>query len=278
MIRSSSGRGLLFVTNKLADGPWFGRWGVNYIYGSSGVLRALETIGLVEGCRLPGRGQLAALGAKSRWRLRRIDSFLLRSCAQRKREEHGLADGLGRDRLARGRPGRRILPLSGQLHGWWRTKTKTAHGTKRNLPAPVSLRVLFEISPISKRLPTLRAWRAMTICARDGAGSSACRFLPEELQNSQRNTDVSNASFPGCKSPLRRFATGSSPFVATNAACSRRLTELSGARIGRASDGIPLLHEDACDRRDRIRGQPRGAATCRRGPFRSRAGAAHEQS
>ena len=27
-----------------ADGPWFGRWGVNYVYGTSGVLRALETI------------------------------------------------------------------------------------------------------------------------------------------------------------------------------------------------------------------------------------------
>lgn len=28
------------------DGSWFGRWGVNYIYGTSGVLRALEMIGL----------------------------------------------------------------------------------------------------------------------------------------------------------------------------------------------------------------------------------------
>jgi squalene-hopene/tetraprenyl-beta-curcumene cyclase len=28
------------------SGAWFGRWGVNYIYGTSGVLRALETIGL----------------------------------------------------------------------------------------------------------------------------------------------------------------------------------------------------------------------------------------
>ena len=28
------------------DGPWFGRWGVNYIYGTSGVLRALETVSL----------------------------------------------------------------------------------------------------------------------------------------------------------------------------------------------------------------------------------------
>jgi len=28
------------------EGPWFGRWGVNYIYGTSGVLRALETVKL----------------------------------------------------------------------------------------------------------------------------------------------------------------------------------------------------------------------------------------
>jgi squalene-hopene/tetraprenyl-beta-curcumene cyclase len=32
-----------------ADGSWFGRWGVNYIYGSSGVLRALETLELSTG-------------------------------------------------------------------------------------------------------------------------------------------------------------------------------------------------------------------------------------
>jgi squalene-hopene/tetraprenyl-beta-curcumene cyclase len=28
------------------EGAWYGRWGVNYIYGSSGVLRALEAVGL----------------------------------------------------------------------------------------------------------------------------------------------------------------------------------------------------------------------------------------
>jgi squalene-hopene/tetraprenyl-beta-curcumene cyclase len=35
------------------EGPWYGRWGVNYIYGTSGVLRALETIGQshTEDCR-----------------------------------------------------------------------------------------------------------------------------------------------------------------------------------------------------------------------------------
>jgi squalene-hopene/tetraprenyl-beta-curcumene cyclase len=32
--------------DQTADGSWFGRWGVNYIYGTSGVLRALESAGL----------------------------------------------------------------------------------------------------------------------------------------------------------------------------------------------------------------------------------------
>jgi squalene-hopene/tetraprenyl-beta-curcumene cyclase len=29
-----------------SEGAWYGRWGVNYIYGTSGVLRALEAVGL----------------------------------------------------------------------------------------------------------------------------------------------------------------------------------------------------------------------------------------
>jgi squalene-hopene/tetraprenyl-beta-curcumene cyclase len=38
------------------DGSWFGRWGVNYVYGTSGVLRALESIGLAS---LPDCGRAA---------------------------------------------------------------------------------------------------------------------------------------------------------------------------------------------------------------------------
>jgi squalene-hopene/tetraprenyl-beta-curcumene cyclase len=34
------------VKDQTAEGPWFGRWGVNYVYGTSGVLRALETVAL----------------------------------------------------------------------------------------------------------------------------------------------------------------------------------------------------------------------------------------
>jgi squalene-hopene/tetraprenyl-beta-curcumene cyclase len=40
-------RAVKFLTqDQCKDGSWFGRWGVNYVYGTSGVLRALETVSL----------------------------------------------------------------------------------------------------------------------------------------------------------------------------------------------------------------------------------------
>ena len=40
-------RGVQFLLkDQCKDGSWFGRWGVNYVYGTSGVLRALETVSL----------------------------------------------------------------------------------------------------------------------------------------------------------------------------------------------------------------------------------------
>jgi squalene-hopene/tetraprenyl-beta-curcumene cyclase len=40
-------RGLQFLLkDQCEDGSWFGRWGVNYVYGTSGVLRSLETVSL----------------------------------------------------------------------------------------------------------------------------------------------------------------------------------------------------------------------------------------
>ncbi|MBI3670574.1 MAG: squalene--hopene cyclase [Acidobacteria bacterium] len=40
-------RALAFLLrDQCPDGSWYGRWGVNYVYGTGGVLRALETVGL----------------------------------------------------------------------------------------------------------------------------------------------------------------------------------------------------------------------------------------
>jgi squalene-hopene/tetraprenyl-beta-curcumene cyclase len=47
-------RGLAYLAREQeADGSWYGRWGVNYIYGTSGVLRAAQALGLgsIEMCR-----------------------------------------------------------------------------------------------------------------------------------------------------------------------------------------------------------------------------------
>ena len=39
-------RELTCCSEQTAEGAWYGRWGVNYVYGTSGVLRALETVAL----------------------------------------------------------------------------------------------------------------------------------------------------------------------------------------------------------------------------------------
>src|SRR5437763_3304972 len=40
-------RALAFLQNEQTpEGAWYGRWGVNYVYGTSGVLRAMATLGL----------------------------------------------------------------------------------------------------------------------------------------------------------------------------------------------------------------------------------------
>ena len=47
------------LKDQTEEGPWFGRWGVNYVYGTSGVLRALETVALTARNYVPARGWLA---------------------------------------------------------------------------------------------------------------------------------------------------------------------------------------------------------------------------
>jgi squalene-hopene/tetraprenyl-beta-curcumene cyclase len=37
---------MFLLKDQTEEGAWFGRWGVNYVYGTSGVLRALETVAL----------------------------------------------------------------------------------------------------------------------------------------------------------------------------------------------------------------------------------------
>ena len=78
------------------DGSWFGRWGVNYIYGTMLVLRGLEAIGVDhhEPCVQQG-GRVAAHDAESGWRMGRDLRLLRRSEHQGRGSEHGFADRVG---------------------------------------------------------------------------------------------------------------------------------------------------------------------------------------
>ena len=78
------------------DGSWFGRWGVNYIYGTFLVLRGLEAIGVGEPRAADSAGGgVDPHGAESRWRLGRDLRQLRRSEHARRGTKHAVADGLG---------------------------------------------------------------------------------------------------------------------------------------------------------------------------------------
>ena len=80
------------------DGSWYGRWGVNYIYGTWQVLRGLRAIGAGHDAGLDSaRTRLAGELPERRRRLGRNVRHLRRSGVQRQRPEHGVANGVGVD-------------------------------------------------------------------------------------------------------------------------------------------------------------------------------------
>ncbi len=86
------------------DGSWFGRWGVNYIYGTFLVLRGLEAIGFDQQRAASAAGcGMDSHGAEFRWRLGRNLRQLRRSQHARSRTEHAIADRVGSARTAGGR-------------------------------------------------------------------------------------------------------------------------------------------------------------------------------
>ena len=79
------------------EGSWFGRWGVNHIYGAGAVLPALAAVGEpMDSLAVTARGALAGRASEPRRRLRRELRVLCRRGAARPRREHRLADRLGR--------------------------------------------------------------------------------------------------------------------------------------------------------------------------------------
>jgi hypothetical protein len=75
-------------------GSWYGRWGVNHVYGTWCVISALTALNRKRDGR--ARGRVAALSPKSRRRLGRELPFVCRRVVCRHREEHAVANRLGR--------------------------------------------------------------------------------------------------------------------------------------------------------------------------------------
>ena len=121
-----------------AEGAWYGRWGVNYVYGTSGVLRALETIAL--SAREYCQRAVAWLRAVQNEDGGFGESIASYYDAKLKGQgcQHSVSDGLGADRiLAAPRnddPGCRRSRGSTAAN----SRMPTGPGTKSSLPAPGS--------------------------------------------------------------------------------------------------------------------------------------------
>ncbi len=86
------------------SGSWFGRWGVNHVYGTGAAVPALVAAGVEPSAPCIVRAVELAGGAPERGRrLGRGPALLRRGRVDRARSEHGLADGLGAAGAARGR-------------------------------------------------------------------------------------------------------------------------------------------------------------------------------
>ena len=90
-----------------ADGSWFGRWGVNHVYGTGAALPALEAVRnrARPPCVQAGSG-MARLGAERGRRLRRGHPLLRRPGLARTRNQHAFPNGMGAISLRRCRRGR----------------------------------------------------------------------------------------------------------------------------------------------------------------------------
>ena len=126
------------LKDQTEEGPWFGRWGVNYVYGTSGVLRALETVALTarEYC------QRAVEWLRS---VQNPDGGFGESIAsyydpalKGQGREHGVADGVGTDRLAGREPKPEDPAIARAVKHLVEQQQRTVPGLRMNLPARIS--------------------------------------------------------------------------------------------------------------------------------------------
>ena len=88
-------RGLQYLREtQTPAGSWFGRWGVNYVYGTWCVVSALAALGTDDDV-MASSGGLASGSAKPGRGLGRELPFLRRRILCRRRSEHRVANGVG---------------------------------------------------------------------------------------------------------------------------------------------------------------------------------------
>ena len=123
-----------------ADGSWFGRWGVNYIYGTWQALVGLAAVGVPtdDPMIVAGANWLSGPSAAVR-RLGRIGRQLRRAAAARPGTGHRLANRLGRARPDRRRACTIIRPSPAACDYLLDAAERRRHaGTNPNSPAPAS--------------------------------------------------------------------------------------------------------------------------------------------
>ena len=145
-----------------ADGSWFGRWGVNYIYGTWQALTGLAAVGVpADDPAMVGGRELAAGPPTGRRRLGRIGRQLRDPAPPRPRAADRLADGLGLDGAAGGRAWPTIRPSPAASDTCSTRKTRTAPGTRREFTGTGFPRVFYlryHYYPIYFPLLALSQW------------------------------------------------------------------------------------------------------------------------
>ncbi len=134
-------RGYEFLRSEQeTDGSWFGRWGVNHIYGTAAVLPALAALGEDMSQDYVRRAADWLRRAPERGRRLGRDLRVVHGRrAARPRPEHRVADGVGAARAHRDRrPRARARDPAGRRVPSRATSAKTARGTSRTTRAPAS--------------------------------------------------------------------------------------------------------------------------------------------
>ncbi len=135
------------------DGSWFGRWGINHVYGTGAALPGLIATGVAPSHPCIRRAVCVARAPpERRRRMGRGPALLRRPRVDRPRREHRLADGLGA-----ARPARRRRALRGARARDRVARLDTARRRRLGRAAihrhRLSVRLLHQLSPVPAHVP-----------------------------------------------------------------------------------------------------------------------------